>query len=174
MANARQTGLAQHALDGAVVDLELACDGAGAPALDVVITLDLCNQFRGHCHGECLWSGSNVAGDGRDSAKTRFAQKDRRRDGRSCSNCTAQTQLHRVQVMSHQGAVKQAVPQVGNPDASLCWLVCCGSNAGEQRGRGVHEGWFGSARLRLVRGKSELAWRTPCCSSGCRGRSGCK
>src|SRR6202022_2091088 len=40
-----QTGLGQHALDGAAVDMQLAREGAGAPLLDVVVTQDLRFEF---------------------------------------------------------------------------------------------------------------------------------
>ena len=116
--DARETGLAQDALDGAVVYFELARNGAGSPSLDMVVALDFFDKFRGHSHAEVLRGWPNVGDDEYGSAKIRFAQTHHRRSDR---NDTAQAlAVHRIGVASHQGAVKQTVPPVGNPDASHC------------------------------------------------------
>ncbi len=170
-ADARKTGLTQNTLDGAVVHFELARNGARAPSLNVVVALDLFDQFRGHGHGGSLSGLPNVGGDEYDSAETRFAQTDH-----SCSdrNSTAQALVHRIGVTSHQEVVKQAVPQVGNPDASLSLLGALGSDPGAQRGHDDRDGCTGTAdRHRPCNGHA-LVRRTQGYSSGCRGRSGCK
>ena len=59
--------LAQHSLDGGVVDAELAGDGAHAPVLDEVPAQDLRSEFVGDCHGAERVSaghGDVVAGGG--------------------------------------------------------------------------------------------------------------
>ena len=47
-------GLAQYALDAAVMDVQLPGDGADAPFLDMVVTQNLGFQFRGQGHGDVL------------------------------------------------------------------------------------------------------------------------
>ena len=50
-AEARQPGLRQHPCNGAVMHMQLAGDGAGAPLLDVVIAQNLSFQLRRDGHG---------------------------------------------------------------------------------------------------------------------------
>ena len=52
--DARQPSLAQDALNGAVVHLELARNSARAPSLDMVVAQDLGMKFRGHGHDGVL------------------------------------------------------------------------------------------------------------------------
>jgi hypothetical protein len=166
----RQPGLAQDALDGAVVNFELARNGAGSPSLDMVVALDFFDQFRGHSHAGVLQGWPNVGVDGCERAETRFAQTHHRRSDR---NGTAQAlAVHRIAVASHQRAVKQAVPPVGNPDASLCWLAEPGTGADAQRGRGAREGWPDNVPRRPARKGCAPEWRTRRCSNDYRGRSG--
>ena len=136
----------------------------------MVVAQDLGVKFRGHGHAGVLRGWPNVGDDGCERAKTRFAQTHHRRNDR---NGTAQAlAVHRFAVASHRGAVKQAVPPVGNPDASLCLLARPDTGAGAQRGRGAREGWPDNVRRRPARNGCGPEWRTRRCSNGYRGRSG--
>ena len=170
--DARQPGLAQDALDGAVVHFELARNGARAPSLDMVIAQDLGMKFRGHVHDGVLRGWTNVGGDGYERAQTRFAQTHH-----SCGdrNGTVLAQVLRgTAAQSHPGAVKQAGPQVGNPDASLCLLVEPGNGADARRGRDARACSFGSEPMPPLRNGYEPSKRKGHRSSADRDRSGCR
>ena len=81
--DARQTGLAQEALDDAVVYLQLAGDGADAPTLNMVVTHDLGVQFRGHGHGAVPCGQVKQRLDVCDSAEIQYAQTHRSCPGRN-------------------------------------------------------------------------------------------
>jgi hypothetical protein len=138
----------------------------------MVVTQDLCMKFRGHGHDGVLQRWPNVGGDGYERAQTRFAQTHRSRGDR---NGTALAPVVRAMgVASHQGAVKQAVPPVGNPDASLCLLVEPGTGADARRGRDAQACSIGSEPMPPWRNGYEPEKRMGRRSSAGRDRSGCR
>ena len=170
--DAGQAGLAQDALDAAVVHLELARNGARAPSLDMVVTQDLGMKFRAHGHDGVLQGWPNVGGDGCEHAQTRFAQTHHRRGDRN--GTVLAPVVHAMGVASHQGAVKQAVLPVGNPDASLCLRVEPGNGADARRGHDARACSTGSESMPPWRNGYEPAKRRGHRSSAGRDRSGCR
>jgi hypothetical protein len=127
LADAGQSSLLQDALDGAVVDLQLAGDGAHTPTFDMVVAQDLGMKLRGHGHGQTLYAQINEGLGGCGGAGNQSVQTDRSNRDR---NDTAQAPAVRYQrVPPPRMAVKQAVPGVGNPDASPIDRVLLGAHA---------------------------------------------
>jgi hypothetical protein len=95
----------------------------------VVVAQDLGMKFRGHGHGQTPYGQINEGLGGCDGAKNQFAQTQRSNMGR---NDTAQAPAVRLQrTPTHQMAVKQAVPWVGNPDASPIDFLWLGAHASD-------------------------------------------
>ena len=87
IADAWQSGLMQDTLNGAMVDLQLAGDGAYTPTFDMVVAQDLGMKLRGHGHGQTLYGQINEGLGGCGGARNQSVQTHRSNMGR---NDTAQ------------------------------------------------------------------------------------
>ena len=169
-ADAWQTGLAQNALDAAMMDVQLPGNGANGPFLDVVIAQNLGFEFRGQGHGAVL-SGC-IAGDGElVGAEMPYEPIALAADDKNGSARAAVMRFLHTTLGSP--AVEQTSPWVGNPDASLS-PAGRGNCAGARHGHGDHADSLDSAaRLRACNGHAPRAHTRRRSSAG-RGRSDCR
>ena len=159
-----QARLREYAGDTVAMYVQLAGDGADAPALRVVMAQDLRFNLRGQGHGfSCRVGFGESGGAGSPGAPTQA------RIGDIASSARG----HASSVPSVRTEVEQPRPRVGNPDASLL-AAGPGNGVAVRRGRDDRASWLGIGSQRHARNVGELGGHTAPCSSGGRDHSGCK
>jgi hypothetical protein len=175
-----QPSLRQHTAHHAVVNMQLAGNGADGPFLGVVVAQDLHLDVRRRHHGVRSPSGRvqhgrEDAGGGAETLAEGAAGSSDRTNGSAEPIQAASQQGMRCRMgSSSRAAAAEHPPAVGvNRDASL-FHVGPGSGSSGRHARAGHEGSLDSAGLPLGRSDSAPARRSRGCSRSGPGRSSCR